>query len=300
MSDLPPIPSRPLPDGLPPLPARERRDDGPLPDLTPRPAGADAPAPAGDRDAAPRRRRARRGPGGAALGMVAVALAAGAGAGALTAWALDDDPPPPAVTTTQATTDPVLASDEADLADLAARAAPSVVQVISEDGEGSGVIIAPSGLIVTNKHVVGDSTRLTIVTADNRRVPATVVQEEPGVDLAILRPTGVVGGGVTMADEPDAGLRQGDRVFAVGSPFGLNGTVTAGVVSALGRNIGAGVPMVQIDAPINPGNSGGGLFDMRGRLVGVPTSIYGPIRGNVGIGFAVPVSRVQTLIDRVP
>ncbi len=301
VTDLPPIPSRPRSDGLPPIAPRTPRGDGPLPDLTPRPAASTAPLGVATADAStapgpPPRRRVRM--NGAVVGLVAVALVAGAGAGATAAWVLDDDPP--AAPAPTPTTTPVSVSTDADLADLVARTAPSVVQVITDAGEGSGVIIAPSGLIATNKHVVGDSARATIVTADNRRVPATVVQEDPRVDLAILRPSGVVGGGVTLADEPDGGLRQGDRVFAVGSPFGLRNTVTAGVVSALGRNTGGGAPMIQIDAPINPGNSGGGLFDMRGRLVGVPTSIYGPIRGNVGIGFAVPVSRVQTLIDRVP
>ncbi len=179
------------------------------------------------------------------------------------------------------------------------QAAPAVVQVQSSSGQGSGVIVEPSGLVVTNNHVVrGDST-VTLVTSDDRRVPATVVAADERQDLAILRPEGAVGRGAELADETDAGLRQGDRVFAIGSPFGLQGTVTAGVVSAVGRTNEEGVPMVQIDAPINPGNSGGGLFDLRGRLVGIPTSILGPISGNVGIGFAVPVSRVKAMLDSV-
>jgi S1-C subfamily serine protease len=131
-------------------------------------------------------------------------------------------------------------------------------------------------------------------------VSAVVVTSDERQDLAILRPTQVVGPGARLAREPDAGLRIGDSVFAIGSPFGLRDTVTAGVVSAVGRTGGNGVPMIQTDAPINPGNSGGGLFDLRGRLVGIPTSIAAPIPGNVGIGFAVPASRVQTLLDSVP
>lgn len=300
VTDLPPIPPRPERGDLPPLAPRPRRAEGPLPDLTPRPAAVRAPlgvdvepedAPSGDR------RRPGRRLGGTAAALVVVALGAGAAGGAITASLLADDPAPAPVPTT-AVVDPV--AGERPLAELVSRVAPSVVQVRSDSGEGSGVILAPSGLIVTNHHVMAGGQRATIVTADNRRVPATLVQDDERADLAILRPGGVVGGGVTMADEPDAGLRQGDAVFAVGSPFGLLNTVTAGVVSALGRDTGGGVPMTQIDAPINPGNSGGGLFDMRGRLVGVPTSIYGPIRGNVGIGFAVPISHVHALVDRVP
>jgi S1-C subfamily serine protease len=89
-------------------------------------------------------------------------------------------------------------------------------------------------------------------------------------------------------------------VDAIGSPFGLQNTVTAGIVSALGRPGRAGQPLIQTDAPINPGNSGGGLFDLRGRLVGVPTSIDSPNGANVGIGFAVPVERVRGLLAKVP
>jgi len=89
-------------------------------------------------------------------------------------------------------------------------------------------------------------------------------------------------------------------VFAIGSPFGLRNSVTSGIVSALRTRGRLGLSLIQTDAPINPGNSGGGLFDLRGRLVGIPTSIESPIQGNVGIGYAVPASRVRALLDRVP
>ena len=138
---------------------------------------------------------------------------------------------------------------------------------------------------------------MTLLTQDERRVPATVVTADERQDLAILKPDGPVGRGAELAGEGDA-LDQGNEVFAIGSPFGLQNTVTAGIVSNTGRvNPRNGVPMIQIDAPINPGNSGGGLFDLEGRLIGIPTSILGPISGNVGIGFAVPVSRVRAMLD---
>ena len=89
-------------------------------------------------------------------------------------------------------------------------------------------------------------------------------------------------------------------MFAIGSPFGFRNTVTSGIVSALRTRGRLNLPLIQTDAPINPGNSGGGLFDLRGRLVGIPTSIESPIRGNVGIGFAVPASRVKAFLARVP
>jgi S1-C subfamily serine protease len=118
-------------------------------------------------------------------------------------------------------------------------------------------------------------------------------------DLAVLKPQGTVAQGVEIAPEPDAALRPGDQVFAIGSPFGLQGTVTVGVVSAVNRTGDSGMSMIQTDTPINPGNSGGGLFDLRGRLVGVPTSINSPVPGNVGIGFAATTENVRRILESV-
>jgi len=182
-----------------------------------------------------------------------------------------------------------------------ARVSPTVVQVQTDTGsQGSGVILDGSGLIVTNQHVVRGATAVTILTADERRVPAEIVKADDRQDLAILRPQTPAGRGAELAQEPDGNLRQGETVFAIGSPFGLQGTVTAGVVSTIGRTNDQGIPMIQIDAPINPGNSGGGLFDLRGRLVGIPSSILAPIPGNVGIGFAIPASRVAAMVSDIP
>ncbi len=232
---------------------------------------------------------------------VAVAVIGAGVAGGLTVKALDDDPAAPvAEQTTEATTTRTALEmpQSDDLATAVARVSPTVVQVQTDAGsQGSGVIVEPSGLIVTNNHVIRGADRVTLLTQDERRVPATVVTADQRQDLAILKPDGPVGRGAELAGE-GAALDQGDRVFAIGSPFGLQNTVTAGIVSNTGRvNPQNGVPMIQIDAPINPGNSGGGLFDLDGRLIGIPTSILGPISGNVGIGFAVPVSRVRALLD---
>jgi S1-C subfamily serine protease len=238
-----------------------------------------------------------------AAALVAVAIVAAGAAGGLTAWALDDDPAPAPVATAPPATTPAsvsAAGAEQDLADAVARVSPTVVQVRTDSGQGSGVILEPSGLIVTNEHVVQGASRVVVITQDERRIGADVVSTDSRQDLAILRPEQDAGRGAELVDAPDGGLRQGDRVFAIGSPFGLQNTVTAGVVSAVGRTNPEGVPMIQIDAPINPGNSGGGLFDLDGRLVGIPTSILGPISGNVGIGFAVPASRVRALLDGAP
>lgn len=184
------------------------------------------------------------------------------------------------------------------LPEAVTQVAPAVVVVRTGGGQGSGVIVAPRNLIVTNEHVVSGADEVQIETSDGRTMSGVVVSHNAPEDLAIIRPSGPVPLGVEMAAGTDP-LRVGDPVFAVGSPFGLQNSVTAGIVSALDRPGDGGVPMIQTDAPINPGNSGGGLFDLRGRLVGIPTSIRAPVPGNVGIGFAVPTSRVRALLDTV-
>jgi S1-C subfamily serine protease len=234
-------------------------------------------------------------------GVAAIALLGAGAIGGLTVSALQDDPPSVAVTEPTDTTITPPTTSALSLQDAVTLAKPTVVTVRSASGQGSGVVVAPEGLIITNEHVVDGAEAVTILTEDGRRVPADVEASDARVDLAVLRPSQVVGQGARLAPEPDAALRIGDTVFAIGSPFGLDGTVTAGVVSETNRTGGGnGVPMIQTDTPINPGNSGGGLFDLRGRLVGIPTSIGSPIPGNVGIGFAVPVSRVKAMLDQVP
>ena len=307
---LPPPGRRPGPrGGLPPLSPRPRRAQGGLPPL--RPTGNapaepvttahSAPPPPSGRTAsagrAPRPHR-DRGVRGGRLATIAIALVAGAVAGGATTYMLDDAPapagPPPAATASAEVT------GTQSLQDAIAAVDGAVVQVRTATGLGSGVVTEPRGLIITNEHVAGArGDEVMVITADNRRVPATVVASDARYDLAVLKPQGSVGTGVQIASEPDAALRPGDQVFAIGSPFGLQGTVTVGVVSAVSREGDAGIPMIQTDAPINPGNSGGGLFDLRGRLVGVPTSINSPVPGNVGIGFAVTSEYVRRILATV-
>ena len=164
-------------------------------------------------------------------------------------------------------------------------------------GEGSGFFISPDGYIVTNYHVVQNSKTVTITMDNGKVLDAKVIGTDPKTDLALLKldqpgdyPY------VTFAKETP---KIGDWVVAIGNPYGLGGTVTAGIVSAEGRDIGDGPydRFLQIDAPINKGNSGGPAFDEEGQVVGVNTAIYSPSGGSVGIGFAIPATTVSRVVD---
>ncbi len=306
-NDLPPLEPRQRSEGLPPVEPRGPRSAD-LPPLERTPPRTGALPPLEDehtRPLPPPSRPVRRAPRGMrTAAVVTLAVVAAGAVGGVSARVFDDDPAPVTVaaqTPVTTSTSTGSGATDASLTDAVARVAPTVVEVQTDSGsQGSGVILSPSGLVVTNHHVIDGASSVTLVTAGGLRVPATVINDDERQDLAILEPQGEVGRGAELADEPDAGLRQGDQVFAIGSPFGLQNTVTAGIVSAVGRENDEGVPMIQIDAPINPGNSGGGLFDLDGRLIGIPTSIFGPISGNVGIGFAVPASRVHAMVETAP
>jgi serine protease Do len=163
-------------------------------------------------------------------------------------------------------------------------------------GIGSGFIIDPSGYIVTNNHVVGTASRIVVSLSDGTRLPATLVGGDDLTDVALLKVAPAAP--LPAASWADSRLVEvGDWVIAAGNPFGLGGSVSAGIISARGRDIGASPfdDFLQIDAPINPGNSGGPLFDTNGAVVGMNTAIYSPTGSSVGIGFAIPsevVSRV--------
>ena len=164
-------------------------------------------------------------------------------------------------------------------------------------GEGSGFFISSDGYIVTNNHVVDHAKSVTVTTQDGKTLDAKVVGTDPKTDLALIK---VNQSGdypfVTFAKEMP---RIGDWVVAIGNPYGLGGTVTAGIVSAEGRDIGDGPydRFIQIDAPINRGNSGGPTFNMQGQVVGVNTAIYSPSGGSVGIGFAIPSTTADTVVS---
>jgi serine protease Do len=165
---------------------------------------------------------------------------------------------------------------------------------------GSGFFISPTGYIVTNDHVVKDADTITVRTADRRVFKAHLVGKDPATDLAVIKVDG--GNFPYVTFEDSAKPRVGDWVVAVGNPFDLGGTATAGIISALGReNLSDShlVDYMQIDAPINRGNSGGPTFDVYGRVVGVNTMIYSPSGGSVGIGFDIPADVVSSITKQL-
>ncbi|MDP1645221.1 MAG: Do family serine endopeptidase [Thiobacillus sp.] len=165
---------------------------------------------------------------------------------------------------------------------------------------GSGVIVSPNGYILTNQHVVEAADEIQVALADGKRLPARVVGADPETDLAVLKIDADDLPAITLAQADS--LKVGDWVLAVGNPFGVGQTVTAGIVSALGRThlgINTFENFIQTDAAINPGNSGGALVDAAGHLVGVNSAIYSRTGGSQGIGFAIPVSIARQVMEQI-
>jgi serine protease Do len=166
-------------------------------------------------------------------------------------------------------------------------------------GQGSGFFISPDGYAVTNNHVVENAESVQVTTDDGKNFKAKVIGTDPRTDLALIK---IEGSGpfpyVQLADKPP---RIGDWVLAIGNPFGLSSTVTAGIISARGRDINTSPydDFLQIDAPVNKGNSGGPAFDVEGKVVGVNTAIYSPSGGSVGIAFAIPSDTVKSVVAQL-
>src|SRR5438034_6618491 len=166
-------------------------------------------------------------------------------------------------------------------------------------GQGSGFFISPDGYAVTNNHVVDGADKVEVTTDDGKTYTAKVIGTDPRTDLALIKVAGRTD--FPFAKLSDSKPRIGDWVLAVGNPFGLGGTVTAGIVSASGRDIGNGPydDFIQIDAPVNKGNSGGPAFDTNGEVMGVNTAIYSPSGGSVGIAFSIPASTVKSVVAQL-
>jgi len=248
-----------------------------------------------------------------AVGATALALMLGSGiAGGAIALALDDDSP--SVTTKTFTAAPVI--NPADLPKIAAQVQPSVVSISTSSSEGSGVVMSADGYIMTNNHVVASANGnpVRVFFADGTTATARIVGTDPKTDLAVVQVEGV--SGLTPATFGDSDAMQvGDTVLALGSPLGLQGSVTAGIISARDRTIQTGGEnqgnpfgrpqqgvtsisgLLQTDAPINPGNSGGALVNTKGEVIGINTAIAtaGQGSGNIGVGFAIPSNKATSV-----
>jgi len=215
--------------------------------------------------------------------------------------------------------DNALLADERNTISVFQEVAPSVVFITSKAlrqgffftdtyevpaGSGSGFVWDNQGHIVTNNHVVEDASALTVTLSDNSSYEAEVVGTEPGKDIAVLRIKAPGGKLRPVRVGSSTTLQVGQKVVAIGNPFGLDQTLTTGVVSALGREIKANngrtiQDVIQTDAAINPGNSGGPLLDSRGQLIGMNTAIISPSGSSAGIGFAVPVNTVNRIVPQL-
>ncbi|MBU3556646.1 Do family serine endopeptidase [Polynucleobacter sp. Ross1-W9] len=166
---------------------------------------------------------------------------------------------------------------------------------------GSGVIVSPEGIILTNHHVISDADEIDVALADGRKVKAKIIGSDPETDIAVLKidnkqlPTPITLGKIES-------IHVGDVVLAIGNPFGVGQTVTSGIISAIGRDhvgINTFENFIQTDAAINPGNSGGALVDTRGHLIGINTAIYSNNGGSMGIGFAIPINLVKQVMESI-
>jgi putative serine protease PepD len=251
----------------------------------------------------------------AAIGAAALVLAAGSGLfGGWVATQRDDDarvPPRPAAAA-------VPAIDRSSLAAIAEAVLPSVVSIATGRSEGSGVVLSADGFILTNNHVVAGATdgAVTVAFSNGKTAQAKVVGTDPPSDLGVVKAEGVTDLRPAKFGDSSA-MRVGDTVLAVGSPLGLQGSVTAGIVSALDRTIRAGGEqqspleqpgtvrqmsgLLQTDAPINPGNSGGALVNTNGQVIGINTAIAtsGQGQGNIGVGFALPSNKASFVAEKL-
>jgi len=196
---------------------------------------------------------------------------------------------------------PAALDGDEPVAAVAAAVAPAVVKIETTQGLGSGVIYDASGLLLSNAHVVGSAKTVTVVFADGSSTPGEVLGVDNLTDVAVVRITPPED--LTVATMADASPAVGQMAIALGSPFGLEQTVTSGVVSAVGRPVnnpqGAVVEMLQTDAPINPGNSGGALANRSGQIIGINTLIFSENGENNGIGFAIPIQTALDVAERI-
>jgi putative serine protease PepD len=241
---------------------------------------------------------------GLLVAVAALTVAGGAGSGAVAA-ALVAHAAPVAAATSATTTTVQGASTSATAESVYAQVSPGVVTITSATGRGqaigSGIVLDTKGDILTNAHVIAGATQMQVTLSTGQTVAATLVGSNSSADLAVIRISVPASSlhPVTLGNSD--GVQIGDTVYAIGSPFGLSGSLTEGIVSNLNQggsaSNGANLSgLIQTDAAINPGNSGGPLVNSAGQVIGINNSIESPVNGNVGVGFAISINQVKQLL----
>ena len=273
-------------------------------------AAEPGPAPATP-PASPPPRRVR---GRLAAAVLALAVAGGTGSGALAATVIEHNTPTAATSTTTGST-----TSTTSTSTLASTTAESVYKQVSPgvvtitvavnngrgqvgQATGSGIVLDTQGNILTNEHVIAGATKIQVTFSDGSTVNATLVGSNAGADLAVLRVSVPASSLHPVTLGNSSSVQIGDAVYAIGSPFGLSGSLTEGIVSNLNQsgsapNGGSMSGLIQTDAAINPGNSGGPLVNAQGQVIGITNSIESPVDGNVGVGFAIPINQVKQLLS---
>jgi putative serine protease PepD len=233
--------------------------------------------------------------------LVAAVLGGFVAAGAVVL--LDDDDAAPAASTSTVSTPPARSTSSGlSAGDIYKRASSAVVEIQAGNATGTGFVIDADGHVITNEHVVAGEQTVQIRFADESEEQGRVVGTDPSTDIALIE-VDLAGHGVRPVQlGSSAGVEVGDPVYAIGNPFGLERTLTAGIVSAVNRDITAPNnftinDVIQTDAPVNPGNSGGPLLDAAGNVIGVVSQIQSENGGNIGIGYAVPSDTVRKVVD---
>jgi len=240
---------------------------------------------------------------GLLIAVAAVALASGAGSGAASAALIDHGTQTTSagnVLKTTATSTTSTASTTA--ATVYKQDSPGVVTITVNlargQAIGSGIVLDAKGDILTNAHVIAGAQRIEVAFSDGTTGSATVIGSDSGADLAVIRVSVAASTLHPLTLGNSASVQVGDSVYAIGSPFGLSGSLTEGIVSNLSQSGAApGSSLIQTDAAINPGNSGGPLVNAQGQVIGINNSIESPVDGNVGVGFAIPIDQVKQILS---
>ena len=247
---------------------------------------------------------------GLLIALAALTVAGGAGSGAVTAALIDHGAQTSSAGTVATTTSTSTSSTSTTATTVYKQDSPSVVTITAivsgaqgtGQATGSGIVLDTNGDILTNEHVIAGGRQIQVTFSDGRTVNASLVGSNSSADLAVLRVSVAASTLQPVALGNSDSVQVGDTVYAIGSPFGLSGTLTEGIVSNLNQS-GAGLGgsnltgLIQTDAAINPGNSGGALVNAQGQVIGINNSIISPVDGNVGVGFAIPINQVKTLLS---